>query len=376
MGKCWFRVALFVAMLAAIWMAPSQQAQAKPVEYVKVCSLYGAGFYYIPGTDSCLRVNSIPTLREGTICGYGGGTYFTDGATCPSRPAQIQSAYRCGVMGPGVYADTRSLCRSNQVFDTRTQTEYGTLRTYVGSSSGIDIGISGGANIYSPSTSFLRGFDSLAVPALRTDQRDIGLGSTSAMFGVDVNAWRTAPSFLPVPAGTRIFAQASFMFPISSSVSETVTGVNAFPKGTVTTEYKSDYQIGLFGGVSYDMRSILGAPNLGLLPNVGMLANPRLRLAGGGVFNNHKITVSGIDTSGVAFNSSRSSTDFEPGFLVGIKGDVGGFSAGVDVINTFPCFFSTTAQSGFPSQTYKGAVDGGVNTTVKFTVAKQVWAGN
>ena len=26
--------------------------KAKPVEYVKVCSLYGAGFWYVPGTDT------------------------------------------------------------------------------------------------------------------------------------------------------------------------------------------------------------------------------------------------------------------------------------------------------------------------------------
>src|SRR5438034_1909420 len=32
--------------------------KAKPVEYVKVCSLYGAGFYYIPGTDICLKVGA------------------------------------------------------------------------------------------------------------------------------------------------------------------------------------------------------------------------------------------------------------------------------------------------------------------------------
>ena len=25
--------------------------KAKPVEYVKICTLYGEGFYYIPGTD-------------------------------------------------------------------------------------------------------------------------------------------------------------------------------------------------------------------------------------------------------------------------------------------------------------------------------------
>ncbi len=30
--------------------------KAKPIQYVKVCSLYGAGFYYIPGTDICLKV--------------------------------------------------------------------------------------------------------------------------------------------------------------------------------------------------------------------------------------------------------------------------------------------------------------------------------
>src|SRR3954452_21401000 len=30
--------------------------KAKPVEYVKICSIYGAGFFYIPGTDSCIKI--------------------------------------------------------------------------------------------------------------------------------------------------------------------------------------------------------------------------------------------------------------------------------------------------------------------------------
>jgi hypothetical protein len=29
--------------------------KAKPVEYVKICTLYGDGFYYIPGQDTCIR---------------------------------------------------------------------------------------------------------------------------------------------------------------------------------------------------------------------------------------------------------------------------------------------------------------------------------
>ena len=30
--------------------------KAKPVQYVKICSLYGEGFYYIPGTEVCLKI--------------------------------------------------------------------------------------------------------------------------------------------------------------------------------------------------------------------------------------------------------------------------------------------------------------------------------
>ena len=30
--------------------------KAKAVEYVKVCTLYGAGFFYIPGTDTCIKL--------------------------------------------------------------------------------------------------------------------------------------------------------------------------------------------------------------------------------------------------------------------------------------------------------------------------------
>src|SRR5262249_47817510 len=30
--------------------------KAKPVDYVKICSLYGVGFYYIPGTDMCIKI--------------------------------------------------------------------------------------------------------------------------------------------------------------------------------------------------------------------------------------------------------------------------------------------------------------------------------
>ena len=43
-----------VAMTGA--QAADLPVKAKPVQYVKICSLYGAGFYYIPGTDMCLKM--------------------------------------------------------------------------------------------------------------------------------------------------------------------------------------------------------------------------------------------------------------------------------------------------------------------------------
>jgi hypothetical protein len=30
--------------------------KARPVEYLRVCSIYGAGFYYMPGTDMCIKI--------------------------------------------------------------------------------------------------------------------------------------------------------------------------------------------------------------------------------------------------------------------------------------------------------------------------------
>jgi hypothetical protein len=36
--------------------AADMPVKAQPVQYVKICSLYGDGYYYIPGTDTCLKL--------------------------------------------------------------------------------------------------------------------------------------------------------------------------------------------------------------------------------------------------------------------------------------------------------------------------------
>lgn len=49
-------VAAIAAGFAAMIATPGHAA---PVEYVRICSLYGAGFFYIPGTDTCVDARQI-----------------------------------------------------------------------------------------------------------------------------------------------------------------------------------------------------------------------------------------------------------------------------------------------------------------------------
>jgi hypothetical protein len=50
--------AIAAAAIGALAMMIATPSCAQ-VEYVKVCSLYGAGFFYIPGTDTCVSAQQI-----------------------------------------------------------------------------------------------------------------------------------------------------------------------------------------------------------------------------------------------------------------------------------------------------------------------------
>ena len=88
--------------------------KAKAVEYVRICSLYGAGFFYIPGTDTCIKIGGY--LRADTT--FNGGAHGT-----PAWNGDLgqQNRYRD-------YFVSRS--RMALKIDTRTATEYGVVRTF------------------------------------------------------------------------------------------------------------------------------------------------------------------------------------------------------------------------------------------------------
>jgi len=94
-----------VAGLAAVAGAQAADLPAKKaaaVEYVRVCSTYGAGFFYIPGTETCLRV--------------GGRVRAEYRYLEPLTRAEDSIGFRA---------------RGRVQLDARTATAYGLLRTFV-----------------------------------------------------------------------------------------------------------------------------------------------------------------------------------------------------------------------------------------------------
>ena len=88
--------------------------KAKAVEYVRICSLYGAGFFYIPGTDTCIKLGGY--LRVDTT--FNGNVYGL-----PSYSGDLGQGNR--------YRDSFvSRSRMALTVDTRTATEYGVVRTF------------------------------------------------------------------------------------------------------------------------------------------------------------------------------------------------------------------------------------------------------
>ncbi|SFV17890.1 porin, partial [Bradyrhizobium arachidis] len=88
--------------------------KAKAVEYVKICSLYGAGFYYIPGTDTCIKLGGY--LRAEV--GLNTNSIYDSQRTAPAAGRNRLSNYYT------------MRAREDLNIDTRTATEYGVVRTF------------------------------------------------------------------------------------------------------------------------------------------------------------------------------------------------------------------------------------------------------
>ncbi|MGX1099642.1 porin [Amorphus sp. MBR-141] len=85
----------------------------EPIDYVRVCDAYGAGFYYIPGTDTCLNIAG-RVRAEYRVFDY--DRNFRAGSDNDVHDRNFDS--------------TEFRARAYVYMDSRTNTEYGLLRTY------------------------------------------------------------------------------------------------------------------------------------------------------------------------------------------------------------------------------------------------------
>jgi len=110
------------AALAAVSGAQAADAivaaEPEPLEYVRVCDAFGTGFFYIPGTETCLK--------------FGGYIRFQ---TNFGRDAKGTS-------------DWNSFTRAQFEVDTRTDTELGALRGFIGFRGNADNGSASGSSVF------------------------------------------------------------------------------------------------------------------------------------------------------------------------------------------------------------------------------------
>ncbi len=110
------------AALAAVSGAQAADAivaaEPEPLEYVRVCDAFGTGFFYIPGTETCLKFQ-----------GY----------------IRFQTDYGRDKKGT---SDWNTFTRAQFEVDTRTDTELGALRGFIGLRGDADSGSSAASGVH------------------------------------------------------------------------------------------------------------------------------------------------------------------------------------------------------------------------------------
>ncbi|MBL8580236.1 MAG: porin [Mesorhizobium sp.] len=104
-------------------------AEPEPMEYVRICDTYGAGFYYIPGTETCLKFSGYMRYLVGV------GSAGNEDVIDKSDFYDLLAAEAAGE-DPDIddYLDTNDTYSKTARFqlrvDARQETELGTLRAY------------------------------------------------------------------------------------------------------------------------------------------------------------------------------------------------------------------------------------------------------
>ena len=145
-----------IAAVAVAQAADLPSMKAAPVNYVKICDAYGAGFFFIPGTDSCIRLGGY--VRAEYQYAPGQSVYSLGGpGASVTTPVLVTSTGAPSTATPPVYPVTGVIASKTVAFpayqyttqldtaqsttgyevrgridvDARTPTDLGTARTFI-----------------------------------------------------------------------------------------------------------------------------------------------------------------------------------------------------------------------------------------------------
>jgi hypothetical protein len=235
-----------IAMSGA--QAADLPVKAKPVEYVRICSLYGAGFFYIPGTDTCIKlggylraeiaVNTNNVFANGYSGASSAGNRYTNAYTWRSR--------------------------EDLNIDTRTATEYGVVRTF------FDATFSWTSGTYSASGTGTSIYDAIGTSASpgNASGGNVALGALGVYY-----------AFIQFAGFTMGKAVSQFSTPWANYPGNnsdslvggggTITGVNQF-------SYTAEFGNGVSGTISAQDQTQYfqaGVSNLGSISAIGAVTN-------------------------------------------------------------------------------------------------------
>ncbi|CAL78219.1 Conserved hypothetical protein; putative signal peptide; putative porin precursor [Bradyrhizobium sp. ORS 278] len=312
---------LILGSAAALLAVGAAQAadlpiKAKAVEYVKVCSLYGAGFYYIPGTDTCIKLGGY--LRADVILGGANDYGFNNSqATANGGSNNRLTNY--------YYSRARTVLN----IDTRTATEYGVVRTYADMIFSYDTG-----NITNTSTgsAFAAGGTTLGVYNAFIQFAGFTLGRSVSIFDTP---WQSYPAGGPdtIPGG-----------------SNHVTGINQIA-------YTADFGQGITGSLALENPDSQSNGN-GNLWNVNGFAGTGSVNAAGVITTTPAATVAGNALINGQYGTNALGGTRSPDIVGALRVDQawGLFQLSAAAHDIHPAYYGGSEVTGHPSDKWGWAV--------------------
>src|ERR1700730_4584912 len=136
--------------------AADMPVKAAAVQYVKICNLYGDGFYYLPGTSICVKIGGYVRGEYGYL---GGANMTSEGFNGGNLNSVTTAISNSGPNGYNTRWDGNDFVMRSRAYismDTHQQTEYGVIRSYLNIGLNYDSPATGAAAIFSGNRAFLQ----------------------------------------------------------------------------------------------------------------------------------------------------------------------------------------------------------------------------